>query len=258
MLIQDLGTRAICCTPSYFLSLIETADEMGIKIRETKLRIGVFGAEPWSENMRREIEKRSGITAIDIYGLSEIIGPGVSCECAEQKGLHVNEDHFLPEIISPDTGEAVNDGEIGELVVTTVTKEAMPLIRYRTRDLCSITHEKCACGRTNARMSRVMGRTDDMLIIRGVNVFPSQIESAEPHYQILVRKDGALDDLEVQVEVNERLFSDEIRGLEALENRIANELHSVLSLRVHVKLVEPRTIERSMGKAKRVIDMRGQ
>ena len=265
MLIQDLATKAICCTPSYFLSLIETAEEMKVRFQDTSLRIGVFGAEPWSENMRREIEKRSGVLAIDIYGLSEVIGPGVAAECRFQRGLHINEDHFIPEIISPDTGETLPDGEIGELVFTTITKKATPVLRFRTRDICSLTREKCECGRTMARMSRVMGRTDDMLIIRGVNVFPSQIESvlmaidgAEPHYQILVKRNGALDDLEVQVEVSERLFSDEIRGLEALERKISDQLHSVLSLRVHVKLVEPKTIERSMGKAKRVIDMRGK
>jgi len=265
MLIQDLGARAIGCTPSYFLSLIETAEEMGIDFRNTNLRIGVFGAEPWSENMRREIEKRSGVIAIDIYGLSEIIGPGVSGECEAQNGLHINEDHFLPETIDPDTGEVLENGEVGEMVFTTLTKDATPVLRFRTRDISSIARDKCGCGRTTARMSRVTGRTDDMLIIRGVNVFPSQIESvlmavegAEPHYQIVVRREGALDDMEVQVEVNERLFSDEIRGLEALEGKIGEELHSVLGLRVRVKLVEPKTIERSMGKAKRVIDMRGQ
>ncbi len=265
MMIQDLGSRAICCTPSYFLSLIETAEEMNVKFEDTNLRIGVFGAEPWSENMRREIEKRSGVTAIDIYGLSEIIGPGVSAECQEQSGLHINEDHFIAEVIDPETGEVLPDGQMGEMVFTTITKDATPVLRFRTRDICSINREKCACGRTTARMSRVTGRTDDMLIVRGVNVFPSQIESvlmaiedAEPHYQIVLSREGALDDMEVQVEVNERLFSDEIRGLEALGARITEELHSVLGLRVHVKLVEPKTIERSMGKAKRVIDMRGQ
>ncbi len=265
MVMQDLGSRAFCCTPSYFLALIETAAEMGVEISKTNLRIGVFGAEPWSESMRREIEKKSGVMAIDIYGLSEIIGPGVSSECSEQKGLHINEDHFLPEIINPDTGKVLGDGEVGELVITTITKDATPVLRFRTRDICSITHEKCACGRTLARMSRVMGRTDDTLIIRGINVFPSQIESvlvgiegAEPHYQIIIRRDGALDDLEVQVEVSENLFTDEIRGLEALEAKIREELYAVLNLRVKVKLVEPRTIERSMGKAKRVFDMREQ
>jgi phenylacetate-CoA ligase len=265
MLIQDLGARAICCTPSYFLSLVETADEMGVAFRDTNLRIGVFGAEPWSENMRREIEHRSGVIAIDIYGLTEIIGPGVSSECMAQKGLHINEDHFLPEVINPETGEALPDGEVGEIVFTSITKDATPVIRFRTRDICSITHEKCSCGRMSARMSRVTGRTDDMLIIRGVNVFPSQIESvlmaiegAEPHYQIVITRAGALDDMEVQVEVSEKVFSDEIRALETLEAKIRDELYAVLGLRVRVKLVEPRTIERSMGKAKRVIDMRGQ
>ncbi len=263
MMIQDLGSRAICCTPSYFLALAEVAEEAGVDFRSTNLRIAILGAEPWSDSMRREIEKKSGVTAIDIYGLTEIIGPGVASECAEQDGLHINEDHFLPEIINPETGEVLGDGETGELVITTITKEATPVLRFRTRDICSITHEPCACGRTLARMSRVAGRTDDMLIIRGVNVFPSQIESvlvgiegAEPHYQIVIRREKALDDMEVQVEVSEKLFSDEIRGLETLEAKIRDELHSVLGLRVRVKLVEPRTIQRSMGKAKRVIDMR--
>ena len=265
MIAQDLGSRAICCTPSYFLALWETAQEAGVDLGSTNLEIGIFGAEPWSDSMRDEIEKKTGITAIDIYGLTEIIGPGVSSECCEQNGLHINEDHFLPEVINPDTGEVLGDGEVGELVVTSLTKEATPVIRFRTRDICSLNHEKCKCGRTLVRMSRVMGRTDDMLIIRGVNVFPSQIESvlvgiegAEPHYQIVITRDGALDDMEVQVEVSEKLFSDEIRGLEKLEATIRDELYGVLGLRVHVKLVEPRTIERSMGKAKRVIDMRGQ
>jgi phenylacetate-CoA ligase len=265
MLIQDLGARAIGCTPSYFLSLIETAEEMNVRFQDTSLRIGVFGAEPWTENLRREIEKRSGLVAIDIYGLSEIIGPGVSAECPEQNGLHINEDHFLAEIINSETGEVLPEGSAGELVITTLTKDATPVLRFRTRDICSITREKCPCGRTTARMSRITGRTDDMLIIRGVNVFPSQIESvlmtiegAEPHYQIVVRREGALDDLEVQVEVNEKVFSDEIRGLETLSAKISDELHSVVGLRVKVKLVEPKTIERSMGKAKRVIDLRGQ
>jgi len=265
MLIEDMGAKAICCTPSYFLSLVETAEEMKVRFPDTKLRIAVLGAEPWTENMRREIEKRSGVLAIDIYGLSEIIGPGVSSECRCQNGLHINEDHFLPEVINPGTGEVLGDGEAGEIVFTSLTKDATPVIRFRTRDICSITHDKCECGRTAARMSRVTGRTDDMLIIRGVNVFPSQVESvlmaiegAEPHYQIIVRREGPLDDMEVQVEVNERLFSDKIRGLEALEAKIRDELYAVLGLRVGVKLVEPKTIERSMGKAKRVIDMRGQ
>jgi phenylacetate-CoA ligase len=239
------------------------AAEMGIDIRRLPLKVGIFGAEPWSDEIRRSIEANLEINALDIYGLSEIIGPGVSMECMAKDGLHVFDDHFVPEIIDPATGEVLPEGVKGELVFTTLTKEAFPLVRYRTGDITSLTYQKCGCGRTHARMARVSGRTDDMLIIRGVNVFPSQIESvlvgieeAEPHYQLIVRREGSLDTLEVQVEVNERLFSDEIRKLEGVQRMIRGEIESVLGISARVKLVEPRTIARSEGKAKRVIDER--
>ncbi len=263
MIMQDFGSTILCCTPSYALLIAEVAEEMGVDSRNLELKAGVFGAEPWSEKMRQEIEKRLNIIAIDIYGLSEIIGPGVSAECIERNGLHIYEDHFLPEIIDPETGDVLPYGEKGELVFTTLTKEAFPLIRYRTRDISSLNPEPCLCGRTLVRMERVRGRTDDMLIIRGVNVFPSQIEAVlmeikgvEPHYQLVVDRKGALDEMEVWVEVNERIFSDEIKGLEALGRRIREELENVLGITTTVKLVEPKTIQRSEGKAKRVIDKR--
>jgi len=263
MLLEDFGSTVITCTPSYSLYIAEVANEMGVDIRKLPLRVGVLGAEPWSDAMRKSIEENLGIDALDIYGLSEIIGPGVAQECMAKNGLHVFDDHFIPEIIDPDTGKVLDWGAKGELVITTITKEAFPLIRYRTRDVTSLNPEKCPCGRTHVRMSRVSGRTDDMLIIRGVNVFPSQIESvlvgieeAEPHYQIIVHREGALDALEVQVEVHERFFSDEIRMLESLQGRIKSEIESVLGISTKVKLVEPRTIARSEGKAKRVIDQR--
>jgi phenylacetate-CoA ligase len=262
-IMKDFGSTVIACTPSYALYMAEALAEEGIQTEELNLRVGVFGAEPWSDNMRKEIERQLNIKALDIYGLSEIMGPGVSCECWEQDGLHVWEDHFLAEIIDPATGEVLPDGEKGELVFTCITKEALPLIRYRTRDISIMTHEPCACGRTHARMRRVMGRTDDMLIIRGVNVFPSQIESVlleigetEPHYQLIVDRDGNLDDLEIWVEISERLFSDEIRKLEELENKIKREIASVLGISSRIKLVEAKTIPRSEGKAKRIIDKR--
>jgi phenylacetate-CoA ligase len=262
-IMKDFGSTVIACTPSYALYMAETLAEEGIQAEELNLRVGVFGAEPWSDNMRKEIERQLNIKALDIYGLSEIMGPGVSCECWEQDGLHIWEDHFLAEIIDPATGEVLPDGEKGELVFTCITKEALPLIRYRTRDISIMTHEPCACGRTHARMRRVMGRTDDMLIIRGVNVFPSQIESVlleigetEPHYQLIVDRDGNLDDLEIRVEISERLFSDEIRKLEELENKIKREIASVLGISSRIKLVEAKTIPRSEGKAKRIIDKR--
>ncbi len=263
MTLEDFGSTALCCTPSYSLFIAEVATEMGIDIRKLPLKVGIFGAEPWSDEIRKSIENNLGIDALDIYGLSEIIGPGVSMECLAKEGLHVFDDHFIPEIIDPVSGEVLPEGVKGELVFTTVTKQAFPLIRYRTRDVTSLTYEKCSCGRTHVRMARVSGRTDDMLIIRGVNVFPSQIESvlvgikeAEPHYQLIVRREGSLDTLEVQVEVNEKFFSDEIRRLESLQNRIRGEIESVLQITARVKLVEPRTIARSEGKAKRVIDER--
>lgn len=262
-LMQDFGTSVIACTPSYSLYLAEEMAAAGIKKENLKLRIGIFGAEPWTENMRKEIEAKLGLKAIDIYGLSEIIGPGVSCECEHQVGMHVNEDHFIPEIVNPETLQPVPAGEIGELVFTTITKEGIPLIRYRTRDLTRLNYEKCACGRTLVRMEKCKGRSDDMLIIRGVNVFPSQIESVllemsetAPHYLLIVEREGNLDTLKLMVEVQEQFFSDEIRQLEALRKKITHKIQSTLGISVDVKLVEPKTIERTAGKAKRVIDNR--
>lgn len=264
IIMRDFGSTVLTCTPSYALFLAETAAEMGIDIKKLKLRIGIFGAEPWSERMREEIERKLGLQAIDIYGLSEVIGPGVSIECIEAKrGLHIFEDHFLPEIIDPETGEVLPYGERGELVFTTLTKEAFPLIRYRTRDISVLYPEPCKCGRTHVRMERVSGRSDDMLIIRGVNVFPSQIESVlmniegvEPHYLIIVDRQGALDTLEVQVEVQERFFSDEIKNLQAMEKRIEDDIKDLLGVTASVKLVQPKSLQRSEGKAQRVIDRR--
>jgi phenylacetate-CoA ligase len=263
MILQDFGSTILTCTPSYSLYLAEVGDEMGVDFRKLRLKAGNFGAEPWSNTMRAEIEKRLGLLALDIYGLTEIIGPGVANECERKCGLHICDDHFFPEIINPETGEVLPPGEVGELVITTLTREATPLIRYRTRDITRLIPGACACGRTSIRMERLMGRTDDMLIIRGVNVFPSQIEEVlvqiegiEPHYQIVVERVGALDELEVQVEMNERLISDEIKKLETVERDIEDEIESVLGIKVRVKLVEPKTIARSEGKAKRVIDRR--
>lgn len=263
-LMQDFGTTILTCTPSYSVYMAEQARAAGMDPRHSTLRIGILGAEPWSEGLRREIESAWDIKAYDIYGLSEIIGPGVAMECPGQDGLHVWADHFYPEVIDPDTLLPVPDGSDGMLVITTLTKRATPFLRYATKDIVSLTHAPCpACGRTSPRISRIKGRTDDMLIIRGINVFPSQIETVLmgiketlPHYQIIVTREGALDEIEVQVEVNEKVFSDEIRGLEALEKRIRREIESVLSVAVRVKLVEPKTITRSEGKAKRVIDNR--
>jgi phenylacetate-CoA ligase len=262
-LMQDFGTTAIACTPSYALYLAEVMGEKKVSPDSLNLRVGIFGAEPWSENMRREIEAKLKIKAIDIYGLSEIIGPGVSCECEEQAGMHINEDHFYPEIIDPETLLPLPYGERGELVFTTITKEGIPLIRYRTRDLTRLIYEKCACGRTLVRMEKCTGRSDDMLIIRGVNVFPSQIESVllemsetEPHYLCIVEREGTLDTLRLLVEVQEQFFSDEIKVLEALRKKITQKLQNTLGISVEVKLVEPKTIERTAGKAKRVVDNR--
>lgn len=261
-MMQDFGVTCIACTPSYLLHIAEALEEGGA-INNIKLKAAILGAEPWTENMRSEIEKRLKITAYDIYGLSEVMGPGVAADCEFHKGLHVYEDHFIPEVINPDTLEPVKEGETGELVFTTTTKEALPLLRYRTKDLTSITYDKCECGRTLARISRFKGRSDDMLIIRGVNVFPSQVESAlleigetSPHYLMIVDRVNNLDSLEVWVEVEERFFSDEIKKLEQLTKKIAHVLQQALGLAVKVKLVEPKTIERSEGKAKRVIDKR--
>lgn len=262
-LMQDFGTSVIACTPSYALFLAEAMADAGIKKEDMKLRVGIFGAEPWTEEMRREIEVKLGVKAIDIYGLSEVIGPGVSCECESQCGMHINEDHFVPEIIHPETLEPLPAGEIGELVFTTVTKEGIPIIRYRTRDLTRLIYDKCECGRTLVRMEKCTGRSDDMLIIRGVNVFPSQIESVlldmsetEPHYLLIVEREGNLDTLKLMVEVQEQFFSDEVKQLEVLRKKITHNLQSTLGISVNVKLVEPKTIERTAGKAKRVIDNR--
>ena len=264
MILQDFGPTAICCTPSYALYLAEVGEEMGMDMRSLRLRVGVLGAEPWSEKMRQEIENKLDIMALNIYGLSEVFGPGVSMECAEgRNGLHVFEDHFIVEVINPQTGEVLPYGEEGELVFTTLTKEAFPLIRYRTRDISRLMPETCKCGRTFVRMDRVSGRSDDMLIIRGVNVFPSQIESVlmdveglEPHYQLIVAREGALDTLEVQVEVSEKIFSDEVRKLQDMEKRIAKDIKDYLGVTAKVKLVEPKTLKRFEGKAQRVIDKR--
>lgn len=264
MIMKDFGATVLTCTPSYALHLAEVAMEMGVDPKTLKLRVGVFGAEPWSEKMREEIEQKLYLTAIDIYGLSEIIGPGVSVECIEaKKGLHIFEDHFIPEIIDPETGENLKPGEVGELVITTITKEAFPVIRYRTRDITFLNPEPCICGRTHIRMGRVTGRSDDMLIIRGVNVFPSQIESVlmeidevEPHYQLIVDREGNLDTLTVLVEVGEHAFSDEVRKLQELEKKIEKNIKEYLGVSAKVKLVEPKTIARSEGKAQRVIDKR--
>ena len=261
--MQDFGTTALACTPSYALYLAEEMQEQKMRWEDNSLRVGIFGAEPWTENMRKEIEQSLSITAIDIYGLSEIIGPGVASECVCKCGLHVNEDHFIPEIIDPDTLEPLEEGEKGELVFTTVTKEGLPLLRYRTRDLTSLTYERCECGRTLARMRKCLGRSDDMLIIRGVNVFPSQIEAVlletsgtKPHYQIIVDRKHNLDTLSLLVEVEEHFLSDEIRKLESMKEKIRHAVESNLGISVNVNLVEPKTIQRSEGKAKRVIDNR--
>ena len=264
IIMQDFGSTVLTCTPSYALFLAETAEEMGVDIKKLKLRVGIFGAEPWSERMRDEIERKLNIQAIDIYGLSEVMGPGVSIECLEaKKGLHIFEDHFIPEIINPQTGKVLPYGEKGELVFTTITKEAFPLIRYRTRDISVLYPQPCKCGRTHMRMERVSGRSDDMLIIRGVNVFPSQIESVlmniegvEPHYLLIVDRQGTLDTLDVQVEVNEKVFFDEVKNLQSLGRRIEKDIKDLLGVNAGVKLVEPKTIQRSEGKAQRVIDKR--
>lgn len=261
-MMKDFGVTAIACTPSYLLHIAETLEANG-DIPNIKLKAAICGAEPWTEQMRLQIEEKLHIHAHDIYGLSEVMGPGVACDCEYHKGLHMYEDHFLPEIIDPKTLQPVGEGETGELVFTTLTKEGLPLIRYRTKDLTSIDYSKCECGRTLARISRFKGRSDDMLIIRGVNVFPSQVEAAllemsgtTPHYLMIVDRVNNLDTLEVQVEVEERFFSDEIRELENLTKKIAHAIQVAIGLNARVKLVEPKTIERSMGKAVHVIDKR--
>ena len=266
MLSQDFAPNVMCCTPSFALYLAEVGREMGIDFKDTQLRVGFFGAEPWSEAMRQEIEDRLHLDALDIYGLSEVLGPGVGVECLEAKsGLHLFEDHFIPEVIDPVSLKPLPAGETGELVFTTLTKEAFPLIRYRTRDVTTLDYTPCICGRTMARMSRIKGRSDDMLIIRGVNVFPSQIESVlvdvpgvAPHYQLIVDREGHLDTLEVAVEVDETVFSDEVKQMQKLAKTIEARIKDYLTVSVKVRLVEPRTIPRSEGKAQRVIDKRQQ
>jgi len=262
-LLQDFGSTVLACTPSYAAYISEALAEAGIDAEKLPLRIGIFGAEPWTPAMKKKIEDGLKITAFDIYGLSEIIGPGVSVSCEYQDGLHVAEDHFVPEIINPETLERIPDGETGELVFTTITKEAMPLIRYRTRDLSSLNYAACDCGRTNVRMSKIFGRSDDMLIIRGVNVFPSQVESilleipeAKPHYQLIVDRKGTLDTLEIQVEIDDKYFTDELTEMSKINKKIKHKIESVLGISVILKLVEHKTIQRSEGKARRVIDNR--
>lgn len=262
-LLKDFGATVLCCTPSYALFIADELKAAGMSKDDLKLRVGIFGAEPWSEEMRAQIEERLGLKAYDIYGLSEIMGPGVSMDCEEQKGLHIPGDHFIAEIIDPQTGEVLPDGEKGEIVFTCITKEALPLIRYRTRDLSILHTDKCACGRTSPRMEKVTGRSDDMLIIRGVNVFPSQIESVllkfsevEPHYLIVVDRIDNLDIMEIQIEVTPNFFSDEVKKLEELERRLKHDIESTLGINTKIRLVEHKTIQRSEGKAKRVIDNR--
>ncbi len=263
MVLKDFGVTGICCTPSYFIHLLDKAEEAGISMKELPLKVGVFGAEPWTDAMRKRIELDAGIKAFDIYGLSEIIGPGVATECHAHSGLHVFEDHFYPEIINPETCEVLPDGEEGELVLSTLSKQAMPMLRYRTRDITVIEKGECPCGRTIRRIRRISRRSDDMIIIRGVNVFPSQIETALlavegtlPHYNIILTREQGLDNIEVDVEVTEELFSDKISGLEELRKKLSSAIEHIIGIRVKVKLVAPRTIPRSEGKAKRVIDKR--
>lgn len=264
MIMRDYGTTVLICTPSYALYLAETLEEMGLDPKDLKLRVGLFGAEPWTDRMRREIEERLGIDATDNYGLSEVMGPGVSGECLEAKsGLHIFEDHFIPEVIDPSTGNPLTLGEKGELVITTLTKEALPLIRYRTRDITHLYREPCPCGRSLIKMAKPSGRTDDMLIVRGVNVFPSQVEEVllevegtSPHFQLVVDRKGYLDELEVWVEVSERMFFDSMKKQRELVERIREKISSVLGINVKVKLVEPGALERTEGKSKRVVDRR--
>ena len=265
MVLKDFGATAICCTPTYFLHLIDRAATLGVDLKALPLRVGVFGAEPWTDSMRRHIESATNIQAFDIYGLSEIIGPGVAIECPCHDGLHIFEDHFYPEIIDPETGQVLPEGQEGELVLTTLSKWAMPMIRYRTRDITALIPGACACGRSLRRMRRIGRRSDDMLIIRGVNVYPSQIEAVLlevegtlPHYQIILTREHGLDQIEVQVEVTAQVFSDRVGALEALSEKLADTLERVLGIRIRITLVEPQTIQRSEGKAKRVIDKRGQ
>ncbi|MDP2702170.1 MAG: AMP-binding protein, partial [Candidatus Rokubacteria bacterium] len=263
MALRDLGATVLCCTPSYALHLAEAIEEAGLKPKDLKLRVGFFGAEPWTEAMRDALETRLSIMALNIYGLSEVIGPGVSVECPEREGMHVAEDHFLPEIVDPATLMPVPEGRVGELVFTTLTKEALPVLRYRTRDLTSMTIEPCRCGRTLARIGRIMGRTDDMLIIRGVNVYPSQVEHAllqvadvEPHYLLVVRRDSALDTLEVRVEARAAVAEAGADAMRALEAVVRRKIFETIGITAAVSVVPPKTIERSAGKAQRVLDLR--
>ena len=263
MLMRDFGTTAVCCTPSYFNFMIEQALAQGIDMRDLPIKAGIFGAEPWTEEMRKRIEAASGIKAYDIYGLSEIIGPGVAGECAALTGMHIQEDNFLVECLNPNTLEPVAEGEEGELVITSLTKEACPIIRYRTRDLARLYYDQCPCGRTTIRMSRVKGRSDDMMIIRGVNVFPTQIEEAllrvdgtAPHFMIELTRPGNLDEAVVKVEIREQDFSDKMEEMHRLRDRIGREISSITGIHFTIELVEPNTLERFTGKAKRVLDLR--
>ncbi|NMP38296.1 MAG: phenylacetate--CoA ligase [Clostridiales bacterium] len=261
-ILKDFGSNVLCCTPSYALHIGETIRQMGMDPKELPLRIGIFGAEPWSEKMREELENSLAIKAYDIYGLSEIAGPGVAYECCERNGMHVSEDYFYPEIVDPDTLEPLPDGEYGELVFTCIGKEALPLIRYRTRDIASISHEKCACGRTLVKMSKPKGRSDDMLIIRGVNVFPSQVEHViltlgmEPNYQIIVDRINNLDTMTVKIEMSDTMFSDSVKKIEDSEKKIKAAMQTILGVSANISLVEPKTLPRFEGKAQRVIDNR--
>jgi phenylacetate-CoA ligase len=263
MVMKDFGVTAICCTPSYFLHLIDEAAENGADFKQMSVRAGIFGAEPWTESMRQRIQAASGIKAYDIYGLSEIVGPGVAMECQCQCGPHIFEDYFYPEIIDPQSGKTLDDEAEGELVLTTLAKEAMPMIRYRTRDITSLTREQCECGRSLRRIKRISRRSDDMFIIRGVNVFPSQIETALlrvegalPHYQIVLTREKDLDIMEVQVEVTPEVFSDTVGALERLQSQLSKSIETTVGVRANIRLVQPRTIQRSEGKAKRVLDKR--
>jgi len=265
MIMKDYRTTALVCTPSYALYLAEVMGEMEITKGQLALRVGLFGGEPWSESMREEIERKLGLSATDNYGLSEIMGPGVAGECQEKDGLHIAEDHFIAEIIDPDTGQVLPYGEQGELVLTTLTKEALPMIRYRTHDITRLNPEPCRCGRTHVRMERVRDRTDDMLIVRGVNVYPSQVESVlteiegtSPHYQIIVDRKGALDELEILVEVKEGFFFDEMKRLRSFKEKVEEKMESALGISARIKLVEPKTLERTQGKTQRVVDRRKQ
>jgi len=262
-IMRDFKTTVLVCTPSYAMHIIEVAPELGFDFADLRVRVGLFGSEPWTNQLRAELEKRSGMSATDNYGLSEVIGPGVSYECWNKDGLHLNEDHFLVEVVDPTTGEPLPDGKEGELVFTSLTKEALPVIRYRSGDLASLSYRPCACGRVFARHSKVYARVDDMLIVRGVNVYPSQIEAVlmdiekvEPHYQIVLYREGSLDQVEVQIEVTPSFFPDAVKKLQGFQHHVEERLRQELGIRPQVRLVEPKTIPRSTGKARRVIDNR--